>query len=113
MRVSCETPTLLASCYRGFVKSPLPESVVRLCWDVDPETIDPRRDRDYLMERVMSRGTWEAMCWLRASYDVEVLRDFMERRGARLSPRDRAYWSLIAGLPRVLEPGGGRPPWLG
>jgi hypothetical protein len=94
------------------VGSSLPDCVVRLLWDVDPATIDPRRDRDYVMERVMSRGTWEAMRWLRATYSSEEIRDFVQRRGDRLSPRDRAYWSVVAGLPRVQEAGGGRPPWL-
>jgi hypothetical protein len=91
----------------------VPECVARLLWDVDPESIDPAGDRDYVMERVMSRGTWEAMRWLRATYTVHEMADFLRRRGTRLSPRDRAYWSSIAGLPRIQDTGGGRPPWLG
>lgn len=90
---------------------PLPPSVERLFWDVDPVAVDLAAHADYVMERVMSRGTLEAMRWLRATYSVEQMADFLERRGERIAPRDRAYWRLIAGLPREQAPGGARPPW--
>jgi hypothetical protein len=92
---------------------PLPESVRRLFWDVDPEAIDLERHRDYVMERVMSRGTWDAMCWLRARYSLQEIAEFLGRNAARLTPRDRAYWSLISGHSAAQEPGGGRPAWTG
>jgi hypothetical protein len=93
---------------------PIPRSVARLLWDVDPDRLDPDRDRELIFERVMSRGSWEAMSWLRARYPLEVLAEFVRRRGCdRLSPRDRAYWSLICDVDLPAEPGGGRPPWAG
>ncbi|MDQ3032183.1 MAG: hypothetical protein M3Y87_07195 [Myxococcota bacterium] len=93
--------------------SSLPPEVTRLLWDVDPETVDLRRHADYVMERVMSRGTLAAMRWLRETYARDELASFLERRGDRLAPRERAYWRLIAGLPRADAPGGARPPWAG
>jgi hypothetical protein len=92
---------------------PLPEDVTRLFWDVDPTTVDLEKHADYVMERVMSRGTLTAMRWLRAHYARERLADFLSRKGHRLSPRDRAYWSLVAGIGTVGGPGGARPPWAG
>ncbi len=59
----------------------------------------------------MSRGTLEAMRWLRATYSVGQLADYLQRRGDRIAPRDRAYWRLIVGLPREQAVGGARPPW--
>jgi len=59
----------------------------------------------------MSRGTWAAMCWLRDRYDAGALRDFLERRGDRLAPRELAYWALVTDLDVEPRPGGGRPPW--
>jgi len=85
--------------------------VERLLWDVDPSAVDLQQHADYVMERVMSRGTLEAMRWLRATYSVDQLADFLRRRGDRISARDRAYWRLIAGLPRERAPGGARPAW--
>lgn len=82
-------------------------------WDVEPATVDPERHRDFIMERVMSRGTWEAMRWLKTTYSRELLGDFLQRRGDRLTPRDRAYWSLISGVSAPQAPGAGRPSWAG
>ncbi len=87
--------------------------VCHLFWEVKPEDVDLDRHGDYVLERVMSRGGWEAMCWLRAAYSPEAIADFLRRKGDRLTPRDRAYWSLIAGVPNAQAPGGGRPQWAG
>jgi hypothetical protein len=92
----------------------LPDDVTRLFWDVDPGTVDLEIHRDYVMERVMARDTWEAMLWLRRTYPTAALADFVRRKGARaLPPRERAYWSLVSGMDPVGEPGGGRPAWAG
>ena len=89
-----------------------PSCVRRLFWDVDPETVDLDKHRDYVIERVMAHGTWEAMCWLRDRYVSEVLADFIRRRGARLAPREEAYWALITGVGVAPRRGGGRAPWV-
>lgn len=91
----------------------LPADVARLFWDTDPEQVDLRAHRDYVMERVMSRGGWAAMCWLRETYSVDEMTDFLVRKGQRLAPRELAYWSLIAGVDLLPRRGGGRPPWAG
>lgn len=92
---------------------PLPADVERLFWDVEPGAVDLEAHADWVMERIMTRGSLEAMRWLRATYSVDALADFLRRRGDRLAPRDRAYWRLVAGLPPDDEPGGARPPWTG
>jgi hypothetical protein len=68
---------------------------------------------DYVIERVMARGTWDAMCWLRDAFDAAKLVDFLERKGHRLAPRERAYWQLVLGVRSPQVPGGGRAPWAG
>lgn len=91
----------------------VPDSVRRLFWDVDPEAVNLDEHADYVLERVMTRGTWEAMCWLRARYSKDAIADFLRRRGDRLPPRDRAYWALVSGEPMLQQRGGGRPTWAG
>jgi hypothetical protein len=95
------------------VASFLPPDVARLFWDIDPEQIDLRRHVDYVMERVMSRGGWVAMRWLRETYSPEEIGEFLLRKGTRLAPRELAYWSLIAGMKISPPRGGARPPWAG
>jgi hypothetical protein len=91
----------------------IPAELSWLFWDVDPMQIDLERDRDYVLERVMTRGDWLAMRWLIAHVETAVLAEFLRRRGDRLTPRDRAFWSLIAEIPVRAVPGGGRPSWAG
>ena len=92
--------------------SAVPSFIERLLWDVDVSAIDPRRDRRLIFERVMSRGSWEAMKWLRATYAVDELADFVRREGRRkLTPRDLAYWALVCDVDAEPGPGGGRPSW--
>jgi hypothetical protein len=95
------------------VAAALPADVARLFWDTDPADVDLHAHRDYVMERVMSRGSWIAMRWLRDTYPSEEMVDFLARKGHRLAPRELAYWSLIAGIELSPARGGGRPPWAG
>lgn len=92
---------------------PWPADVKRLFWEVEPRSVDLRCHADYVMERVMVRGSLEAMRWLRSVYTTDELAEFLERQGHRLPPRDCAYWRLIAGLPPDDAPGGASPPWTG
>lgn len=91
----------------------IPEDHRWLFWEVDSTTIDLERHRDYVLERVMQRGNWAAMRWVVSAFSVAQLADFLTRKGNRLAPRERAFWSLIAGQERVSEPGGGQPRWAG
>jgi hypothetical protein len=96
---------------------PIPDDVARLLWDQDAGAVDLDRDRSLVLERVMSRGTWEAMKWLRRRYAKAVLAEFVRSRGRRvLAPRDLAYWALVCDVelaPGELASGGGRPRWAG
>jgi len=95
------------------VADSLPPDVARLFWDTDPAQVDLRAHRDYVLERVMSRGGWAAMRWLRDTYTTDEMADFLVRKGVRLAPRELAYWSLIAGIEISAPRGGARPPWAG
>ncbi len=92
---------------------PIPPEVERLFWDIEPGTLRLDAHRDYVMARVMARGGWAAMQWLRRTYTGAELADFLQRRGAQLAPRERAYWAVIACVDVAADPGGGRPGWAG
>ena len=91
----------------------LPNEVERLLWDVDVATLDIRYHADFVMERIMSRGGWTAMQWLRNSYGRDELAAFLVRKGDRLTPRDLAYWCVVAGIELPIPSGGSRPRWAG
>lgn len=91
-----------------------PAAVEQLFWDVDPGQVDIERHRSYVMERVMSRGTWEAMRWLLATYSAAAIREFVEAQGQKvLTPEVLAFWSLMSDARVVIPTGGGRPRWAG
>lgn len=91
----------------------IPAELAWLFWDVDPSTIDLDRHRDYVLERIMTRGDWLAMRWLIDRVAAAELAEFLSRRGDRLPPRERAFWSVVSGVPHRAAPGGGRPTWAG
>ena len=92
----------------------IPEGLRGLFWDIDPLAIELPKHADYVIERIMTRGGWDAMCWLRRAFSRGDLAEFLGRKGARLPPRERAYWHLIAtGSRATAVPGGGRPSWAG
>jgi hypothetical protein len=91
----------------------IPAELAWLFWDVDPSTIELDRHRDYVFERVMTHGDWLAMRWLIDHSERADVAEFLLRRGHVLTPRDRAFWCLIAEVPCPPTPGGGRPGWAG
>lgn len=91
----------------------IPAELSWLFWDVDSSAIDLTRDRDFVVDRIMARGDLQAMRWLARHVDRDVIADFLRRKGHRLAPRERAFWSLIAGVEYEAAPGGGRPPMGG
>ena len=94
--------------------SDVPAEVAALFWEADPGSIDLHLHADYVMERVMTRGTWRAMTWLRRAFPREVLADFVRRKGSTsLAPREHAYWALVTGCRVAATTGGGRPRWAG
>jgi hypothetical protein len=99
------------------VSTAFPSSVARLFWEIDPASVDLQKHRDYVLERLMVRGGWDVMRWLRTTYSREDIADFLTRKGHRLAPRELAYWTLIAGndIPQqqTERRGGGRPSWAG
>ncbi len=77
----------------------LPEFLFPLFWDYDPKTIDISRHAQIIMDRIMERGSWAAMTWLRKTYDNSHLISYLEKRGQRiLPPRELNYWALICGI---------------
>jgi hypothetical protein len=91
----------------------VPAAVARLFWEIPLHDLDRLRHADYVIARVMTRGGWEAMRWLRETFSAAELADFLARKGERLAARDRAYWAVVSGADVSVGRGAGRPPWAG
>jgi hypothetical protein len=78
----------------------LPGRLRPFFWEYDFASLRWNGDRDLVIERILTAGTWDAITWLRSRMGDAELRAWIERRqGASLSPRQLRFWELILGLP--------------
>jgi hypothetical protein len=78
----------------------LPRFLSSLFWEYAAQSIDIVEHARAIMERVMERGSWESMIWLRKTYSGTELVSYLEDRGKRvLPPRELNYWALVCGIP--------------
>ena len=81
--------------------SGLPPGVQSLFWDYPEGRVSLDRDRDFVIDRVLSAGEWEAIRWLRREVGGEAIRAYLLRtRGRRLSPRQLRLWQVLLDLPK-------------
>lgn len=80
---------------RKIAPASIPSQVRSLFWDTDPEALDPGRHPEYVLERVLERGTPEAVRWARDLFGDDRIREFLRADGPRrLSARTLNYWAL-------------------
>ncbi len=85
------------------VSDRLPEMLRPLFWDCDFDQVSWRDHRDYVVRRVLSAGTWDAVCWLRAGLGDVALRQWIEQHEGRgLSSRQLRFWEVVLDLPPEL-----------
>ena len=78
----------------------LPQCLETLFWDCDPRALTWERNRAFIIRRVLDRGDWQAMQWLRQAVGDGAIRDwFLTKRGRGLDPRKLRFWALILDLP--------------
>ena len=78
----------------------LPEPIQTLFWDQNAHALRWERDRQAIIGRVLSVGSWDAVSWLRRRIGDEELRDWIEQhRGCGLSPQQLRYWQLMLDIP--------------
>ena len=65
-----------------------------LFWDVEPKTLNPRKHRKYIIERILQYGNDREVRWLVNQYSRRQLREVA--CGSRvLDPKTRALWQLF------------------
>jgi hypothetical protein len=80
--------------------SVLPAAVQALFWEYGDRPISLDRDREFVIDRVLSEGDWESIRWLRREVGAEAIRGHLVRtHGRRLSPRQLRLWQVLLDLP--------------
>jgi hypothetical protein len=70
-----------------------PKSLHWLFWEVDPERVDVERDADYVMARIVERGTLKDVEWVLSTYGDDRVHQFFREAGhPELSPRTLSFW---------------------
>jgi len=80
----------------------LPKSLQRYFWDYSFKDLSWSKDRDLIIRRLLTDGSWESIRWLRKRIGDDGLRTWLIAHQARgLSPRQIRFWSLILVLPKL------------
>jgi hypothetical protein len=80
---------------------PLPKSLEPFFWDYPFSKLSLTADRDLIIRRVLSSGSWDAVIWVRKKIGDENLKSWLiAHQGRGLSPRQLRFWELILDLPR-------------
>ena len=78
----------------------LPKSLKPYFWDYSFPKLSLKNDRDLIIRRVLSVGSWDAILWLQKKIGDENLKQWLiAHQGRGLSPRQLRYWGLILDLP--------------
>ena len=76
----------------------LPKSLQRYFWDYSFKDLSWRKDRDLIIRRLLTDGSWESIQWLRKRIGDDSLQRWLIAHQARgLSPRQIRFWSLDIG----------------
>ena len=69
-------------------------------WDYSLDKLSWGSDRELIIRRLLSEGSWEAVNWLRKRIGDDSLRQWLIAHSGRgLSSRQLRFWSLILDLP--------------
>jgi DNA-binding transcriptional ArsR family regulator len=82
------------------IRGRLPSWLSIFFWDYPFRVLSWKSDRDLIIRRLLTEGSWKAVTWLRKQLGDDGLRDWLiAHRGRGLSPRQLSFWSLILNLP--------------
>lgn len=69
-----------------------------LFWDVDPSTIDPKKNAVYIIERILDFGNDDEVRWMWHYYDHNMVRNVV-LTSRTLHAQTRALWNLLTTQP--------------
>ena len=82
-------------------KRGLPEQLRPLFWDYVFSQLSLVKDRDLIIRRVLSNGSWDAVRWLRKRFGDRQLREWLiVHHGRGLTVRQLRFWGVLYDLPK-------------
>jgi hypothetical protein len=81
-------------------KKPLPKRLRPFFWDYRFSSLSLTGDKDLIIRRILTSGSWDAVRWLRKQVgDLELREWLIEHKGRGLSPRQLRFWGMLYDLP--------------
>lgn len=81
-------------------KSGLPEQLRPFFWDYALSQLSLTKDRDLIIRRILTNGSWDAVRWLRKTLGDQELREWLiVHHGRGLTARQLRFWGLLYDLP--------------
>jgi hypothetical protein len=81
-------------------KGKLPERLRPFFWDYPFSRLSMEEDRDLVIHRILSDGSWDAVRWLRREVGDQELRQWLiSHRGRGLTARQLRFWEIVYDLP--------------
>jgi len=78
----------------------LPPSLHALFWEFDAGSLRLESDRDLIVRRILTRGRWADVQWLRRTLGDEAIRRWIvTTRGRPLDAPQLRFWQLVLDLP--------------
>ncbi len=68
-----------------------------LFWDVNPKNIDPQKNAQYIIERIMDFGNIKEVKWMWSFYDKRTLKRVVVNP-RRLRSMSKNFWRLMLGI---------------
>lgn len=66
-------------------------------WDVDFKKLDPEKNYQYMIVRLLERGDELVIKWLYKKYSTDLIKEVITtQRG--LSPKTASFWALLLGI---------------
>ena len=72
----------------------IPKEFTKYFWEYDINKINPSKNCDLIIERILNYGNIDSIKWLFSIYEVEVIKKTL-RTSRRLLPKTQNYWKLI------------------
>lgn len=65
-----------------------------LFWDVNPKTIDPKKNSRYIIERILDFGNTKEVRWMNSYYSKRLIKSVLGTSRV-LHAKSRSLWTLV------------------
>jgi len=72
----------------------IPKSFKKYFWDVNIKNIDQKKNKDYIIERLLEFGDIKAYHWLKLNFPKNSISEIASK-SRRLSPKTKNFWQTI------------------